>query len=261
MTTCPTSTVTGTKQAKYCNCGWSQTRKGKIKKKSLLAGIENLDVSVWVSILCPHSQRCLPHTPQRATESKIKQCSYKTKTFFIGIEHTAYFLEETTETLCSHGSRQELELSKHREFTGCALANLSSMFSKKIGDTSRHKLLLQTVFYSEGKAASRSVVWRCRWSRLETHLVQPLLLLLFPEQEHHLRDQLQERRTERVDSKSQMYRLLSLDWSGNWENGQANRTARSTLSNRSVSTCQSMTQRTLECSEYIFCLLFLAKRH
>lgn len=58
-------------------------------------------------------EQCLPDTTQPATESETEQCSYKTKPFFIGIEHAAYFLEETTETLCSHGSRQKLELSKH----------------------------------------------------------------------------------------------------------------------------------------------------
>lgn len=260
MTTCPTSTVTGgTKQAKNCSCGSSQARKGKIKM-GLLGGIENLDVSVWVSILCPYREQCLPYTTQCATECETEQCSYKTKPFFIGIEHTAYFLEETTETLCSHGSSQKLELSKHCEFTGCTLASLSSKLSN-FSNTSRHKLFLQTVFYSEGKAAGRSVVWRRRWSRLETHLVQPLLLLLFPEQEHHLWDQLQERRTERLDSKSQMYRFLSLDWSGNWENGQVNHTSRSSLYNRSVSIGHSMKQRTQECSEYVSDLIFLAKWH
>lgn len=258
MTTCPRSTVTGgTKQAKNCSCGSTQTRKGKKKKnlkKGLLAGIENLDVSVWASILCPYREQCLPYT------TETEQCSYKTKTFFIGIKHTAYFLEETTETLCSHGSSQKLELSKHCEFTGCASASLSSKLSN-FSETSRHKLFLQTVFYSEGKAASRPVVWRRRWSRLETHLVQPLPLLLFPEQEHHLWDQLQERQTERLDSKSQMYRFLSLDWSGNWKNGQVNHTSRSSLYNRSASISHSMKQRTLECSEYVSYLLFMAKWH
>lgn len=76
-----------------------------------------------VSIVCPCSYQCLPNITQRATESQIDQCWYRTTRFNIGINLTVYFLEGTTEIICSKNSPQPLEVTKHCEFTVCSLEN------------------------------------------------------------------------------------------------------------------------------------------
>lgn len=90
-----------------------------------MLGLKILMCLMHVLILCPCSYQCLPNTTQHAVESQVDQCWYGTKVFYIGIELTVYFLEATTEILCSKDSRQPLELSKHCGFTVCSLAKWS----------------------------------------------------------------------------------------------------------------------------------------
>nr|XP_046271217.1 cytokine receptor common subunit beta isoform X2 [Scatophagus argus] len=60
-------------------------------------------------------EQCLHYDAavQDASQHRTVQCTYKTKAFSIGIQHTAFFVKKETETLCSSVSHKPLDLSLH----------------------------------------------------------------------------------------------------------------------------------------------------
>lgn len=77
---------------------------------------------LWVicsTILCPCvcRKQCVPRSASVHDEHRTVKCRYETMTFVIALSHTVFFLENKTETLCTSGSDQPLDLSQHCEFT------------------------------------------------------------------------------------------------------------------------------------------------
>ncbi|XP_073350623.1 cytokine receptor common subunit beta [Pagrus major] len=59
------------------------------------------------------SELCVPHNASVQDEHRTVQCRYPTKTFYMALKHTVFFLENKTGTLCTSVQHEPLDLSQH----------------------------------------------------------------------------------------------------------------------------------------------------
>ncbi|XP_037648266.1 cytokine receptor common subunit beta [Sebastes umbrosus] len=74
----------------------------------------NTSLQLWFKTRNNRKQ-CVPYGAevQDASEHRTVQCRYEAQAFSIGIEHTVFFLENKTLTLCSSVPHKPLDLSQH----------------------------------------------------------------------------------------------------------------------------------------------------